>query len=406
MTTYYARVIETIAEQRLVVLLVDGKMQTVKGVLAPDIQRGAWVQVVAELADGPCSFICLNQPADGAWADPGEAMRWSLPDSQGVTRLDRLRLRGEIVRSIRDYFHGESFIEMQTPLLVNGTCPDASIQSFRVADKYLTTSTEYQLKRMFAGGFQRLFTLTQNFRNEIADRTHNPEFTMLEWARVGAGLAQIEEDVQRFVRLICTRFVQSDVWKSSDAIVAYINGPWDRMSVRDALAVHLGVLVPHDFNSDEFVDAARSVLEIPEGFEEDPSLLISYLIDLIQPKLGQGRPIFLCDWPAFLTSSAATSVQTPSVAERSELFMKGEEIADGFPFLISSSRQLSYFERANNTRTANGIEPVVLDGSYLQAVRLGLPPGAGMAMGVDRLVMVLIDAADIRDVMPFAWDEL
>ena len=126
----------------------------------------------------------------------------------------------------------------------------------------------------------------------------------------------------------------------------------------------------------------------------------------MQPRLGTPVPTFLCEWPAFMTSSAALLDDAPALACRSELLIAGLELSDGFPSLRDPDLQARLFDRENARRRAEGRDPVALDERYLAALREGIPPGAGMALGIDRLVMILTGKEQIRDVLALAWDEL
>jgi len=130
------------------------------------------------------------------------------------------------------------------------------------------------------------------------------------------------------------------------------------------------------------------------------------LIDAMQPHLGAPAPAFLCEWPAFMTSSAAILDDAPALACRSELLVAGLELSDGFPSLRDPELQARLFERENMRRREEGRASVALDERYVAALREGIPPGAGMALGVDRLVMILTGRERIRDVLALAWDEL
>jgi lysyl-tRNA synthetase class 2 len=149
--------------------------------------------------------------------------------------------------------------------------------------------------------------------------------------------------------------------------------------------------------------AARAGVAVPPAMLTDAAATFTWLLDAVQPQLGRARPTFLVDWPAHLTTSAPES---GGVATRSELFIAGVEIADGFPFLCDAGAQRAAFLEANARRRASGKAPVDIDEAFLAALEEGLPPGAGMAMGVDRLLMVLLQATSIRDVLAFAADEL
>jgi lysyl-tRNA synthetase class 2 len=177
--------------------------------------------------------------------------------------------------------------------------------------------------------------------------------------------------------------------------------------VRQALEEQLGLHVDDSF-SHEILKAenARLGLEVPESIAENRGDLLSFLIDMAQRQLGQDAPIFLVDWPAFMTASAAKKPGRPELTDRSELVIRGLEISDGFPWIGDGPKQAAHFEEALGHRRAMGKPEVRLDSKYLAALGQGMPPGAGMALGIDRLMMTLLAADDIRDVSAFVWDEV
>lgn len=330
--------------------------------------------------------------------------RWLKPGSVGVSRMEILRHRHIVKRAVRDYLHNEDFLEIDIPLLVRGTTPDAAIESFAVEDRYLSTSAEYQIKRMEIGGFGKLYSLTQNFRRGDRGRFRNPEFTMLEWARVGGTLRQIEEDVERFT-------VAAHRALGGNGVILYqgktinLAPPWDRLGVIDAVEKYTGVRMS-GFTPPDMIralDAAK--IPVNDDWHNDTTFLFTVLLDHIQQFLGFEKPVFLCDWPNFLTSSAQEH-ESGRYTERSELFIAGVEISDGFPSLTDARRQRENFSMQLARRAEAGMEPVALDEKYLSAMDEGMPAGAGMALGFDRLVMILTDCADISGVLAFNWDEL
>jgi lysyl-tRNA synthetase class 2 len=320
--------------------------------------------------------------------------------------MERLLQRARILQAIRGVMD-EEFLEVQVPQLIRGTCPDLHIDSFRAGEGYLTTSTEYQLKRMFVGGFERLYTLTQNFREGDVGSHHNPEFAMLEWARAYASLDDIERDAERVVQRALASIAPGVTHITHGTYrVQLLGAPWERLSVRDALRRHLGIQIDPEFSLASMqAEVIRAGIEIPEVYRTNAVDLVTLLLDRMQPRLGAEVPTFLVDWPVFLTTSAPPFPDRPTLAQRSELFIAGIEVADGFPFLSDADRQTALFVAANAGRRGHGKPAVTLDDRYLAALREGLPPGAGMAMGVDRLVMLLVGEQDIRNVLPFAWDE-
>jgi lysyl-tRNA synthetase class 2 len=373
---------------------------------APDLAPGDLVTLALEPAGARVDAL-HGRAAPGAWSGGGDALRWRRP-AESPSRMDTLWSRQAILRAIRGYFFDEGFLEIQAPLLVKGACPDAHLEPLRAGgDAYLTTSTEYQIKRMIVGGFDKVFTLTQNFRGADVGGRHNPEFTMLEWARTHASLDAIERDAEALVKK-AFRAVHPGTaslrWAGHDV---QIDGPWERITVREALARHLDIHAAPDLSPASLrSEIARLGLDVPASFLDDDAMLVSYLLDLMQPHLGSPAPTFLCEWPAFMTSSAAILEGAPALADRSELIIAGLELSDGFPSLRDPDLQARLFARENARRVDEGREPVALDERYLAALREGIPPGAGMALGIDRLVMILTGREQIRDVLALAWDEL
>lgn len=296
--------------------------------------------------------------------------------------------RQHIISTIRQDLYDEGFLEVETPLLVKATCPDLHIDSIEADGGYLVTSTEYQIKRLIVEGFEKLFTLTKNFRANDRGRYHSSEFTMLEWARVGATLDTIENDAMRFIQ------------KAAGKKLTF-----KRLTVREAFKAYLGLEDLQDFSLEPMLQAVkRAQCEIPEGFEQDRAILISYLLDKMQASLQE--PTFLSAWPAFLTTSAPILSEDPFVADRCELYMGGIEIANGFPFLTDPKVQRRLFEEANSQRIELGKPPVRIDERFLAALDAGMPQGAGMALGMDRLVMALTGASCLADVQAFSWETL
>lgn len=178
--------------------------------------------------------------------------------------------------------------------------------------------------------------------------------------------------------------------------------------MRDAWSRYLGVDVSEKFDHEEINQAVMKspTLLVPESFVAELGDLVSYLVDAIQPHLGKTCPTVLTDWPQIMTSSTVQSSENNTIAVRSEIFVGGIELADGFPFLIEPQKQRQGFEGQQQSRNLSGKPIVQIDEQYLLALEHGLPDGAGMAMGFDRLVMLLLGQGNIRQVLPFAWDEL
>ncbi|MDD3030143.1 MAG: hypothetical protein PHS57_07695 [Alphaproteobacteria bacterium] len=348
----------------------------------------------------------IASPVEGAWKPDTDVMRWRKPITPGHpgSRMAVLKQRHRIRRSVRDTLDGLGFLEIDVPLLVHGAAPDVSINSFAVDERYLISSAEYQLKRMAVGGFTNIYSLTKNFRQGDVSSVRTPEFTMLEWGRVGGTLRDIENDAEMIVMDALDAL-------TIDPVVSYqgkkinLKTPWDRIPVLEMIERLTRAPMPS-------FDAAscRRALEaagaaIRNEWAEDAFFLFTLLMDTLQPRFGTDRPLFLIDWPLTQTLSAAANPEDPCLAQRSELFIGGIEIADGFAGLADPTMQTQLFNNALAQRKSEGLSPVACDQRYLEAMTLGAPFGAGMAMGFDRLVMLLTNQATITPVLAFGWDE-
>lgn len=314
--------------------------------------------------------------------------------------------RQTILTTIRNYFYSEGFLEADTPLLIKGTCPDAYIDSIPADGGYLATSTEYQIKRLIVEGYDKVFTLTKNFRANDRGRYHSTEFTMLEWGRAKKTLHDIEEDVVAFTRkAFSALYPNQSTIHCNGHTIEMLNLPWERLTVREAFKKHLGVDNLGDFSLDALVKASKH-LELPEHFCHDKYLVMAYLFEQLQQHLGTKTPTFLLEWPAYLTTSAPINAQDPHVADRSELYIAGIEVADGFPFLRDAALQRKLFNEEQALRKSLGKPEVMLDEKYMKALETGMPEGAGMALGFDRLVMALLGCSSIAETQAFSWEEL
>lgn len=333
-----------------------------------------------------------------------DSFRWRKPLPDGQNRMDVLTARHHIKRALRDYFHGQGFIEIDMPLLVRGTTPDAEVPSFGIEDRYLATSCEYQIKRMEIGGFDKIYTLTQNFRRGDTGGYRNPEFTMLEWARVGASLADIESDAENFIRT-AWQALHGDKPFEYQGKKIDLSPPWQRQTVRDAITAHSGVQIERfDAQSLQACAAALGITISPQH-ANDAGFLFSAVFEDIQPKLGFDRPVFITEWPRHMTASADLDA-SGHFTQRSELFIAGIELSDGFPSLTDPARQRESFDAQQEKRKALGYDLVDLDTKFIRSLDEGFPEGAGMALGFDRLVMLLTNQITLAATLAFDWEEL
>jgi lysyl-tRNA synthetase class 2 len=308
-----------------------------------------------------------------------------------VKRLDD---RARIVREVRAFFESRGYIEVETPLAI--PCPglELHLDAFEVvptgspatgAPRFLSTSPEYQMKRLLAEGFTRIFQITRAFRvGELGDR-HNPEFTILELYRAHAGVEAIMRDTEQLVARVTGGVVRID------GRLIDTRPPFARMTVCDAYERYAGV-------------ATDETLRIAE---HDEDRFFRLLVDVVEPALSTlDHALFLTEYPASQASLARKKPGDPRVAERFELYVAGVELCNGFGELTDAVEQRTRFEhdRAERARRGKPIYPI--DERFLEALARGMPDSGGNAIGLDRLVALATGSTAIRDVLAFADDEL
>lgn len=365
----------------------------------------------------------LGGPAEGAWDEQGDALRWRRP-GEGATRMAFLHLRGRIVEEIRSYFADEGFLELETPALVPAPTPEPQFAPIAAGESYLITSPEFQLKRMLVGGFEKIYRLGPVFRGGETGERHNPEFTMLEWYRAHTELEAMAADLEALLGRLAPLAQPSATAEThgaaepatalhgegipGNAALAPLlaKGPFARATVASLFREYLGmdmagVITP------EGLKAAAQAAGLPEakGLPDDFERAFFTLWDRIEQRLGPA-PLLVESWPAPLASLARLKPGDPTLAERMELYAGGVELANGFAELTDPAEQRRRFEADLAARKAQGLPRLPLDERFLASLGQGMPPSSGMALGVERLVMLIGGASHIRQVLPFAADEL
>jgi elongation factor P--(R)-beta-lysine ligase len=313
-------------------------------------------------------------------------------------RVARLWLRADIMRAVRAFFDAQGFLEVETPLVVPSPGLDVHLDAMRVLHKkherYLITSPEYQMKRLLAGGLGRIYQVCKCFRNdELGDR-HQPEFTMLEWYRGEAGIEAVMRDTEELVASLArtlSRREQPDGSAGKPTVRSAfgeidVTPPWPRLTMREAFT--------------RFCDVSM------EEALADEEQFYRLLIDRIEPGLAQLGAVFLCEWPASMASLARKKPGDPSVAERFEAYIAGVELCNGFGELTNASEQRERLLADQATRRALGLPVYPIDERFLAALDEGMPESAGNALGLDRLIMLLLGAAHIEDVMALGASRL
>jgi len=302
--------------------------------------------------------------------------------------LERLKTRARLLQDIRTYFSDRDIFEVETPLISMAGNTDPEIQSIRTdTGGYLRTSPEFPLKRLLAAGSGDIFELGRVFRAGESGRFHNPEFTMLEWYRAGFSYHQLMDEVADLVRF-CGRG-KFDQW------------PEQRLGYRQLFLDHLDL---DPFTADKWelsgVAKKHGFTDIELERRQWLDLLISLVI---QPALPEETLTFIYDFPAEQAALARIRPGTPPLAERFELYLGRTELANGYQELTNASEQRQRFEDENKQREKRGEVICEVDHHLVAALEHGLPECAGIALGVDRLLMNLCDAETISDVTAFPF---
>jgi lysyl-tRNA synthetase class 2 len=312
-------------------------------------------------------------------------------------KLENLKRRSELLAAVRAWFAERGFVEIEAPVLVPSPGLELHLDAFAVAaepPRYLSTSPEYQMKRLLAAGMTHIYSLGKVFRRGEAGKQHNPEFTMLEWYRANAEWTQIAADVELLVSGLAEKLG-----------VRGLGAPWERLSVADACERYAGVRVAGDEPVLQLRDKiGRAGHRVPrDGDWSD--VFFTMFLDAVEPRLGVDRPVILHDWPRPLCALAREKPGDPRVVERFEAYTRGLELCNGFGELTDAVEQRRRLEGDLAERRARGLPEYPIDEKFLSDLAQ-MPPSAGVALGVDRLAMLLLQAQDIHDVLAFADDEL
>ena len=280
-----------------------------------------------------------------------------------MATCENLKVRADVLRTVRAFFDAREFVEVETPVWIPAPAPEPHIDCPACGDWFLRASPELQMKKLLAGGLPRIYQIGPCFRAGERGRRHSPEFTMLEWYRADAGYNDIARDMEELV---------GEVLRTSGRASL---PPFAWLTVREAYLRWAGWDPLTDWDQDRFdFDMATKV----------------------EPNLPKG-PLFLTDYPAPAASLSRLKPDDPRVAERWELYMDGLELANAFTELTDPAEQRRRFEAARAERRVLNEADYPLDEDFLAAL-VRMPPAAGVALGVDRLVMLACGAASIDEV--------
>ena len=299
------------------------------------------------------------------------------------TRQQTLALRSSTLAAIRHFFEQLDFVEVETPVLLATPALELHIDALPASRGFLRTSPELHMKRLLAEGLPRIYQIGPCFRADERGRMHSPEFTMLEWYRLDTDYLGILDDMQRLIPHVCREVLGSTRIRYAGHDIETAT-PWELWSVSAAFQRFAGWDPLAAYNADRFdLDT----------------------VGKIEPNLPSDRPAVLKDYPSEAAALARCTDGPPPRAERWELYIGGLELANAFTELTDAAEQRKRFKECAEQRQRMGKPAYALDEEFLAALRCGLPPCSGVALGVDRLIMLLADASDIGQVRAFCAEQ-
>jgi lysyl-tRNA synthetase class 2 len=307
-----------------------------------------------------------------------------LDDNFNLARKSQaLQARAKLIQSIRLFFIHHDFLEIETPLRIPSPAPEENIEAIPSGNWFLQTSPELCMKRLLATGYPQIFQISKCFRAAERGSKHLPEFTILEWYVAGFDYHQLMDQCEALlIAAFRDRVYNQDiVWQNKKINLV---SPWERITVTNAFLKYAPVTLKEALVQDKFDEI---------------------MVEYIEPRLGIERPTFIYDYPAKLAALAKIKINDPTVAERFELYIGGLEIANGFSELTDASEQRKRFEEASEVRRRKNWARYSMPEKFLQALPT-MPQSAGIALGIDRLVMILADTDKIDDVVAFTPEML
>ncbi|MGZ3614457.1 MAG: EF-P lysine aminoacylase EpmA [Thermodesulfobacteriota bacterium] len=306
------------------------------------------------------------------------AKNWPL-----ARRKKALQQRARILQGIRRFFIEEGYLEVETLHRIPTPAPESHIEAIPSDTWFLHTSPELCMKRLVAAGYDKIFQICRCWRERERGSLHLPEFTLLEWYQTGGDYRSLMEECEGLIRSVARAIGlgQKIIFRGREID---LSEPWERISVKEAF---------HDYTQTFVTEALERNL-----FDE-------IMVQDIEPNLGVEKPTFIYDYPAERGALALLKKEDPTVAERFELYIGGLELANGFSELVDSREQRKRFNVENKNRQSLGKRIYSMPDKFLVELD-DMPPSAGIALGVDRLVMVFLDSETIDEVVAFTPEEL
>ncbi|WP_020696779.1 EF-P lysine aminoacylase EpmA [Reyranella massiliensis] len=315
-------------------------------------------------------------------------------------RLPNLQARNRLQAALREWFGGEGFVEVETPILqvapgaevhLAGFVTDWELPDGEERERWLHSSPEFAMKKLLAGGIPKLFQFARVFRNAEGSALHHPEFTMLEWYRAGAGYEDIMADCAALLRQTGVKELR---W--GEHVCDPLAEP-ERLTVVEAFQRYAGVDLFATLGNPDALSAASGIAMHAGDSWDD--VFFRVMFEKIESRLGMGRPTILCEYPISMAALARAKAGDPRVAERFELYVCGVELANAFGELTDPEIQADRLEADMDMKEELYGVRWPVDDDFLAALDHGLPDCAGIALGFDRLVMLATGAKHIEDVL-------
>ena len=322
--------------------------------------------------------------------------------------LRTLEARAKLLDTIREFFRDHEYLEVETPVLSRDVVIDAYLDPFEIdidGERYfLQTSPEFAMKRLLVAGAEAIFQITHAFRAGEVGKLHNPEFTMIEWYRVGDTYHDQMEFSEKLVRRVfstATRILQG-----RSAAPTIDSSPFERLSYDDAFNRFAGRKVLESEVTDLRALACKHNVQAPDSFTNDDkdNWLNLLLAEVVEPEIAKLPPTFLLDYPASQSALARVRNDIPPVAERFELYVNGIELCNGYQELTDAAELVRRNDKNSDLRVREGSIELPKHSALIDAMNAGLPECSGVALGFDRLAMLALGCESLGEVIPFAFD--
>lgn len=321
-----------------------------------------------------------------------------MSDWQPTASLEAIQVRARLLSKLRAFFAEKDILEVQTPVISHAGNTDPTIAPFLIqqcensnAPAFLNTSPEFSMKRLLAAGYGSMYQITPAFRQEEQGSRHNSEFTLLEWYRLDYDHHALMGEVNALLRYVAEEFIKlerSQFYTYQDAMIKFADIDPFKTTISELSKV--------------VEDAGIDVVGMEDATTDDWLNLV--MSQIVEKNLPQNCPVFIYDYPPSQAALARIRKGTHDVAERFELYINGMELANGFYELQDADEQAARFIKEQDIRKQKGMPGIPADANLIAALKQGLPDCAGVALGVDRLLMVLAGAKHINEVITFPFN--